>query len=307
MIPIAANDVDYRENPDTQNWEHRLVTKMFSVSSEGIFQGIYVGTPSGKLLARCNAGWPDPDANETLNNIKKAVAKYYAMPKSERLLANLPNPTTDRLKFKEDQFTKPKGTLDLRVTKRGYAYPGMTSFDERHPMFFGIDRLWFKPSELQTLLPGSLTVGSSKQVNGPMGTRWVLHNHMQKAASAWDEPHIQVGIFTSTVKEVSGSKVNLEIKAHYELKANTQWNTGSYRGDLLGKLTIDSRSLECSAFEATMFGRSTLGKLLPNAHAGDPSQMVASYITINPQTDADDNMIPSNWMWGYGLNWCQSR
>lgn len=183
----------------------------------------------------------------------------------------------------------------------------MTTFDERHPMFFGIDRLWFKPSELQSLIPNSLTVGAVRQVTGPMRTRWVLHNHMQKAASAWDEPHIQVGSFSSSIKAVNGSLITLEVKAHYELKANTQWNTGSYKGDLLGTVILNSKSFECTQFEAVMYGRSTLGKLLPNAHAGDPSQMVASYITINPHTDEDDNMIPSNWMWGYGLNWCQSR
>jgi len=130
---------------------------------------------------------------------------------------------------------------------------------------------------------------------------------MQKAASAWDEPHIQVGNFTSTVTAVNGSDVTLEIRAHFELKANTQWNTGSYNGDLLGRVTLNARTFECSEFEATMFGRTTLGRLLPNAHAGDLSQMVASYITINPQKDADDNMVPSNWMWGYGLNWCRTQ
>ncbi len=258
------------------------------------------------MIAYCNAGWPDPDPDATLNNIKNAVTKYYQMPKSERLLAKLPDPTTDRIKFQIDDFTKPKGTLDLRVTKRGYAYPGMTTFDERHPKFFGIDRLWFKPSEYRQFLPRNLKVGASVDLNGRISEIWILHNHMQKAGSAWWQEHIKQGTLSSTITRIEADTIDIEIKGHYEAKADSQWNTGSYSGDLLGKATYNQRTGEFIAWESVMFGKSTVGTLLSNVHAGDKSQMVATYATINPLSDSDDAMVPSDWLYGYGLNWCRT-
>ena len=296
--------MSYNEHPDKSNWEHRITTKIFSRNPAGIHQGIYVATPSGQLLARVNAGWPDPDADETLRLIKQAVARYKQIPVNERIITELPNPQTDRLKFKQDQFSKPKGTLDLRVTKRGYAFPGMTTFDERHPKFFGIDRLWFKPSEYQQFIPRQLTTNASVSIKGPALERWILHNHMQKACSAWWPEHIKQASLTSTITGISGDAIDIELKGTFQVKADSEWNTGSYQGTLLGKATYNQRTREFIAWESVMYGKSTLGKLLPNAHVGDPSQMVATYATINPLADADDAMVPSDWLYGYGLNWC---
>ena len=151
MVGVAGDDVAYREQKDKQVLEARIVDRMFSANKEGIFQGIYVATPSGKLISRVNAGWPDPDSAQILRNIKSAVGRYYQMPKGERLFSQVPDATKDRIKFTKEEFSKPNGTLDLRVTKRGYSYQGMTTFDERHPKYLGFDRLWFKPSEWQVL------------------------------------------------------------------------------------------------------------------------------------------------------------
>ena len=280
---------------------------MFSVQKEGIFQGIYVATPSGKMLARVNAGWPDPDAKAILENIRRATQRYYQMPKSERLFSQVPDPAKERLAFQGDQFTKPADTLDLRVTKRGYAYPGMTTFDERHPKFMGIDRLWFKPTEWWQFFPETLKVGAKAKIIGAPYNRWVLHNHMQKGSSAWDVNHIQSGSMTTEVTAVNGNFVDLTLRATYAMKANTQWNVGSYDGSLFGKIQYDLGKKQFTRFEAVMFGWHHAGKFMDNLRAGELTQWVAAYATINPNADADDRMIPSNWMWGYGMNWCRTK
>lgn len=302
---MAADDVAYSQHPEKANWEYRTLARVFEHDQSGIHQGIFVATPTGRLIAMVNAGWPDPDPGEVFRRIKAAVAEYKSIPRSERVISPLPDPVSGRLKFEIDSFAKPGGTLDLRVTKRGYAYPGMTTFDERHPKYFGIDRLWFKPSEFKQYLPRDFRVGATTTVVGAPMQRWLLHNHMQKACSAWDVSQISHAVLTSTITKLSGSLVDIEIRGEFAIKADTQWNSGSYSGNLLGRATFDRDQGQFTAWESVMLGRATLGKLLPNAHAGDLTQAVASYATINPHLDKDDDMVPSDWKYGYGLDWCR--
>jgi hypothetical protein len=306
-VAVAGDDVEYSQHPDKQKREGQIVRQMFSSVNGGLQQGIYVATPSGKLLARVNAGWPDPDPKETLLKIHQAAQKYYQMPKSERLFSQVPDAAKDRLIFAKDQFSKPADTLDLRVTKRGYAYKGMTTFDERHPHYIGIDRMWFKPSEWQNFLPSNLKVGSKNEVKGAPRDRWVLHNHMQKACSAWDVDHIKAASMTTEVKKIEGNLIDLELRAKYSMKANTQWNKGAYDGNLFGKLQFDWSKKQFTKFEVVMLGWHDMGTFLDNARTGELTQWVASYSTINPNADSDDRMVPSNWMYGYGMNWCRTR
>ncbi len=306
-MAIASDDVQYKEQPDKQVLEARIVEKMFSTVQGGICQGIYVATPSGKLIARVNAGWPDPDAKQILVNINQATQRYYQMPKSERLFSQVPDPVKDRIAFKKDQFYKPNGNLDLRVTKRGYSYPGMTTFDERHPKFLGFDRLWFKPSEWQQFFPQNIKVGSKTQIKGIPFERWVIHNHMQKGHNAWEPDHIKSGSMVTEVTGIAGNLVDLSLKANYSMKGNTQWNIGTYDGSLIGKIQYDLGANKFTKFEVVMLGWHHAGKFLDNARSGELTQWVSSYTTINPHNDADDRMIPGNWMWGYGLNWCKTK
>lgn len=307
MVAVAASDVEYRESKDQGKREAQIVRQMFSGSREGIFQGIYVATPSGILLGRVNAGWPDPDTKVIFQNIQRCVQQYYQMPRTQRLMSSVPDSAKDRMVFAQSQFTKPADTLDLRVTKRGYSYPGMTTFDERHPKFMGIDRLWFKPTEWYQFFPRELKVGNRVSIKGDVLNRWVLHNHMQKGASAWDASQIRSGTMTSEVTGVKGNLVDLTVRASYSMKANTQWNVGSYDGSLLGYIQYDLAAKKFTRFEAVMFGYHDAGKFEANLRSGDLKQWVASYATLNPLADSDDRMLPSNWMWGYGLNWCKTQ
>jgi hypothetical protein len=183
----------------------------------------------------------------------------------------------------------------------------MTTFDERHPKFLGFDRLWFKPSEWQQFFPANLRVGAKVQVKGVPFERWVLHNHMQQASNAWDQSHIKSGTMTSEVTAVNGNLVDLTLRANYSMKAKTQWNEGAYEGNLLGKIQYDLGKQAFTKFDSVMFGWHHVGIPKSNMHVGEPSQWVATYTTINPLSDADDRMLPGNWYWGYGLNWCKTR
>lgn len=305
FITVAADDVDYNNSKQKSKREFQLLANVFRNDPHGIHQGIFVVTPSGQWLVTANTGWPDPDPDAALARMKQALAKYNAMPKSERLLAQ-PLTDADRMTWEEDQFIKPERTLDLRVVKRGYAYPGMETFDERHPKFFGIDRLWFKPSEFRAYVPREYKVGNAIKVSGPAMERYILMSHMMKAQGAWDVNHIKTGDMTSRITKIEGSKIHLEIRAHFIASANTQWNKASYEGNLLGRAVYDSASDTMTQFEAVMLGTHDVGVLVSNLHKGDRVQRVASSFSLNPLSDADDRMLPQQWFWGYGLRWCRT-
>lgn len=295
----------YREHKDHANFER---TQLMNACTAGgdLQQGIYTMASGGRGFGRMNAGWPDPDGDQILANLKRAVQAYYAMPKSERLLSKTLNKETDKLKWESDSFIKPEGTLDLRVVRRGYAFQGMTSFDQRNPMYFHIDRLWFKPSEWKEFLPSSLTVGSKANVTGPGRTRIALLSYLHPGGSAWWMEHIKGGQTTTEVTAVRGNLVDLKLTARYEMKANFQYNKGSFYGDQIGYMTYDTTARKFTRFEYVTLGVHDVGEMKTNIHVATPTTTVASFAELNPGTDPDDNMIPQQWKWGYGLNWCRT-
>ena len=269
-----------------------------------IQQGIYAASSGGAFLGRVNRGWPDPDPREILAALRKALSDFRSLG-PERKLSRALDGARDRLKWEQDAFVKPPKTLDLRITTRGYAFDGMTSFDQRHPMYFHIDRLWYKPSEWRAWLPSRLEVGAKTEVQGPAKTRIVLLSHMQAGSSAWWEEHIRASRMVSEVSSISGSEVKLKITAEYDMKADSQWCLDTYRGRLLALATYDRGRDEITSCELAMLGTHTVGRMMSNLHVGNPAQQVAAYATINPARDADDRMIPQSWKYGYTLRWCR--
>lgn len=303
FVALAASDVEYAEHPDQSKAEARQMRGYFG--GKGLQQGIYAVSSGGAYLVRANAGWPDPDPNGTLQALQKSLRDYRALPSSRRV-RSAPFALADRMVFMREQFTKPKGTLDLRVVTRGYAYPGMTTFDERHPKYYGMDRLWYKPSEWRGWIPGERRVGASREVDGPLRDRIVLRSHQHQAQAAWDISHIRQAKMTSTITGVEGDHVSLRIEANYSMKADTRWNKSTYAGDLLAYATVDTSSGAWTDFRGAMLGTWTVGMMPENLRVGDPSQRTASSFRLNPLDDPDDAMRPSQWRWGYGLAWCRT-
>ncbi len=268
-------------------------------------QGIYVASSGGKYLGRMNRGWPDPDADGTLAALKQALAEYRQMSPSERRLSRQLDPAKDKLKWEQDRFVKPTGTLDLRISSRGYPFRGMSTFDQRHPSYFHVDRLWFKPSEWRAWIPGDLRVGAETLVKGPARNRIVLLSHSQAGGSAWWEEHIVGGQMKSKVVSLHGDTVELKITADYRMKANSEWCKDTYDGNLIAFATYNRKLDRFTRFDLAMLGTLTIGMMRENLHVGDPTAMMAAAASLNPNKDADDQMVPQKWKWGYSLNWCR--
>jgi hypothetical protein len=305
FIVLADDDVAYSGAPDKHKGEYKLMAQMFAGANTGIHQGIYTATSAGRMLSRANAGWPDPDPVATLTNLRAAVQRYRSLPAAQRT-AQADVPDAERIARARNVVKKPAGTLDLRTTVRGYAYPGMTTFDERHPVFLGIDRLWFKPSEWCGWIPRERRVGAKVNVDGPLRTRIVMLSHQHKASMAWWEEHIRGGRMTSTITGLQGTVMSLRIEADYDMKADSQWNKGSYNGRLLIEADFDEKTQTWTKFQGSMLGTSNVGVRLSNVHAGDLTQQVATAITLNPLSDPDEALLPMHWPDYYGRDWAAS-
>jgi hypothetical protein len=302
-VAVAFDDVSYNEHRDHGNFERQWLS---NVMKGNIQQGIYVAASGGQFLGRANHGWPDPNPTEVLQALRQSLAEYRRLGSQRRLSKSL-DAARDRLKWEQDAFVKPANTLDLRISSRGYPFSGMTSADQRHPMYFHVDRLWFKPSEWRAWLPPSLSVGAKTAVDGPARRRIVMLSHMQAGSSAWWEEHIVGGNMTSQVTAVKGNEVSLRVSASYDMKADSQWNKDTYQGNLLAFATYDRKQDRFTRFELATLGTHMVGEMKSNLHVGNPTQRIAAYATLNPSADADDRMIPQNWKYGYSLEWCRTR
>jgi hypothetical protein len=303
-VAVAADDVAYRNHPDRDKLEARLMAEIFRGQQHGLHQGIYVVTSSGRFLARANTGWPDPDPDQCLRILRQAHAAYRQLPQGQRVLQSALDPQRDRLVWERDGVRRPEGMLDLRVVKRGYAFPGMTSFDIRHPMYYSLDRLWYRREEYLAWVPTERRVGASVSVRGPALERLILHNHLMIDQAPWNGGEIRQAAMTSTITGITGSRVSLKITGDFDLQAGTQYNRGAYRGSLLGRAVFDVGSRTFTEFELLSLGTDTVAPMLPNMHAGSPVSQVGSLITLNPQgKDEDDLLLPSRWHYGYARQW----
>jgi len=267
-------------------------------------QGMFVMSSAGEPLGYLNKGWPDPDPKAIVAEMRKALAAYRALSSKQRLL-DAPLGKEDRIPFEEDAFVKPPKTLDLRITSRGLPYEGMTSFDQRHPMYYHMDRLWFSPVRWRAFLPSELKPGASTVVTGPARTRIVLLSHHQAGASAWWEEHITGGQTVSKVVKLEGDAVHIRITGDYVMSANSEWCKDKYRGELIVEAIYSKSRDEFTRFDLGMLGTHTVGQRRENLHAGVLTSKIAATASINPLTDADDRMIPQNWKWGYTVEWCR--
>lgn len=303
FVAVAASDVEYSQHREKDKLEYRLLQQIMRSARNGLHQGIYAATSSGRFLGQINTGWPEPDGEEAYRRIQSALAAYRRMPPGERVLSTQLDARRDRMTTSREMFRRPADVLDLRVVKRSYPFAGMTTFDIRHPMFYSIDRLWYRPDEFAGWIPRERRAGASVQVTGPAVDRLVSLGHLVQSQDPWGPDTVRRAAMTSTVTSADGDRLRLKITAEFDLKSSTQWNQGSYRGNLIGRAAYDTKARKFVEFELLSLGTHTQAPLRPNMHSGGPVSQVGSLITLNPQDDPDDRMLPNNWFYGYPRGW----
>jgi len=288
--------VTYKFLPDAEkrHAEFKLLQQAMASAPNGIHQGIYVITPSGKYLGKVDQGWPTYDTAAALRNMKTILAKYQAMPRAERL-RRVPMAEADRSFKRAGYGTAPEGTVKLRSVSRGIEFDDMQLFDLRHPTYFKVDRLWFSPNELTSLVPRDHTAGATAPVNQMVLQRIARFNHFMLGGMPWNDESLKKLEMTTTVAKVTDGKVYAKLNGVVEMKSNTRWNQSGYSGKVLGKVVWNTRSRSFEMIELVALGTHSLPRLARNVHRGDTKEtQVAMRIGLDEKSPNEKEICPAS-------------
>ena len=129
FISVAASDVAYNNLPDAAKakGEYQFLKQALTAAPHGIHQGIYIVTPSGKYLKKCNVGWPHLDPVKALGLMREAVSEYQSMSKNSRLATRAL--TVNDRSMPQSQHPKPAPEwLKIRSITRSYAFADTVSY-----------------------------------------------------------------------------------------------------------------------------------------------------------------------------------
>ncbi len=298
-ISMAGSDVAYNNLSDSQKnkAEYQFLKNALQKAPHGIHQGVYIITPSGKYITRINWGWPVPDRALMNTQLKKAIADYQAMSKSERR-GNTSLREIDRSMPKEKFITPPPSWLTLSNTARVYPFAEMEPFDIRHPNFTKIDKLWLSRDEKLQLVPSNFSIGNTEEIQLPVIRKLLNHSHLIASCAAWWDEHTKKSDFTMTVKAIKNGKVTIHYKGSFTQIGDSKWNQSSYKGDLLGKAEWNLKTKKFDSIQWVALGTHSLTKLKSNMHRGNTKTVtIAAKLEFDTtaKQKANRDIPPARW------------
>lgn len=296
-ISVAGSDVKYNNLPENlkAKGEYQFLKRSLSSAPHGIDQGVFVITPSGKLITKINWGWPLPDVSAMNMQLEQSIIDYKKMPKIKRL-GKLRLTEKDRSLPREKSLIPPQSWLCLRNTSRSYAFSGMNQFDIRHPSFVTVDKLWFSDNEKFQFIPSDVSSGMSEKIKQEPLNRLLLNSHLINGRSAWWQEHIKLADVTMKVMSVKADLVEIQYEGKVNMLANSQWCKESYTGKILGKALWNTSSKSFASFEWVALGNHKIDELKPNMDKGDTNTVaVAAKLIFDPRPKCEIGIPPASW------------
>ncbi|MFK7909728.1 MAG: hypothetical protein AB8F34_03915 [Akkermansiaceae bacterium] len=301
FVSVAASDVDYNNLPEDakRKGEFQFLRTALTEAPNGIHQGIYVVTPSGKFLQRCNAGWPHIDTRKCHDLLKDALSKYQSMPKESRL-ADQALPLDERSMHRKDMVQPASDWIKIRTTTRSYPFEPMELFDQRHPDYYKLDRLWLTPQTARTLVPGKLAVGEVSEISGRALDHLVRDNHMMLGCPPWNDASIKQARLKVKITARKGSLYQVRYEGDFQLDSDSKWNKAAYRGKLLGKAVWDEEKKKFRSLKWVSLGEHNQRELRKNETRGNVHvTKVGSLFELDPMLPNDRGITPHRWEYGY--------
>lgn len=299
FIPTADNPGRYRNVRNTagaQSLEYRLVYEAMmqtgfrrGVTDSWHVQGMYVITPSGKLLAGGNRPM---NVESTLADMRKGLEAYAAMPRAERLSSRAPHPRADRMFPQHDRLRPPEGGLVLRSIARGLGGDDVHHQSDLAPEFYHIDRLWYTRAEAMEFLPAILRPGATREVIGPLLDGMAqLYLMAQGAGSHFEIEHLKQRRLTSEVMETNGQTVSLRLTGRVVSEADNDIIRKKYQADLLGYLTYDIAQQRFTRFDLLAYGKHNVPA--SETITGAPASMAFGILFTLNATNVNDSQRPT--------------
>jgi hypothetical protein len=294
VVDTPSNYAGWNVKVDESKLQFRLVKQVLEQTAYHQIsgaQGLYVVTPSGRLIAGTTQ---HSNPQLVLAEMRKGLDAYARLPKSERLLPREPDARTDKLDIAAEEVAPPPGGLVLRMVSRGLPFPGVSEQDTRHPSFYKLDRVWYTKEQARAFVPAEMRRGAKSQVRGAtlaLIVRLNLGTFIQPNP-AWNGEDVRKAVLKSEIKSVTDGVAQLEFTGEAEMKADNAHNNRSFSAKLLGKASYDTRSQKFETFELLAVGTHTMGDRGEDTRATGPkSTPLGVLFTING-TNANDDVVP---------------
>jgi hypothetical protein len=250
-------------------------------------QGMFILTPSGKVLAGSNHPM---NANINVDALRKGLELYAKMPREERLLPRAPDPKADRMFPESDQPRPPVDGLVLRVVSRGLK-EDVGAYDELSPRFYHIDRLWYTREEALQFLPDKLELGQRKDITGPV-VKGLAQLYLIAGHSQFYDNEVKELRLTSEVTRTEDKAVHVKLRGRAILEATHRFNPSKYHPDLLGDLTYNLEKNRFTHFELLAYGTRSIGD---NAERRDGPECIpmAYRFSLSDGSYLGDDQVPT--------------
>jgi len=295
FVPAAGEPYSYSQTARKDVLEYRLLygalmqTSFAPSMDHWHVQGLYVITPSGKLLAGGNTV-SEPD--KVVREMEKGLERYAKMPRAERLLPKAPDPARDRVGLPAEDLHPPADGLSLRMISRGLPAEGMKPTDTRHPFFYKLDHVWYTQKEARSFVPADLKPGAKAPVKAGAVTRLAqlsLGTFVQPNLY-WQVEDIKEAMLTAEVVSVKEDAVELRFSGRARMDAAKN-NKRVFEADLLGKATWRPKAQVFTAFELLAVGTHTLGGW-EKSEEGPRTAPMGILFTMNGK-NVNDQMAPA--------------
>lgn len=269
-------------------------------------QGIYCLTPSGKFLASANTH--NIDAMAAM--LEKALANWRAMPRAERLPADL----TDRSQAQAGRIENryPVGGLALRVVSRDLGREDQPS--DWRGQAWNLDYAWFRKEETPLFVPSPAAPGAKVEIPESLIrrlARTAFVDNVRGQTPSFEPQHVKEARLTAVVESADGTTVRLRLTGHTRAVAGGDWSVRGFedmhsptpqeRGvelDLIGHATWDTRERRFTKFEMIAAG-TRWGATQYNGRGDDRAPAgVGFLLTLAGDTPAE-RVAPANF-WSYG-------
>ena len=294
VVPTVGNPEAYREAKN-HPLEYKLVhdammqTEFASNLKEWHVQGLYIITPSGKLIAGRNTV---ANAADAIQELDKGLERYAKMSREERLLPKPPDPSRDRISPEAETAKPPADGLVLRMTSRGLSSQGLTKGDTRHEFYYKLDHVWYTKEEAQGFLPSAGKAGVKEPVKKSLVKRLVMLNIgvFVQPNLYWQPEDIKEATLTTEIAGVKGDAVELKFTGRAKMESGS--NRRQFDGDLLGKAVFKVKTQTFSSFELIAVGQFTLGPQ-EKAEEGSPRTTPMGMLFSLNGKNANDQVPPT--------------
>jgi hypothetical protein len=294
FVPTVGEPAFYRD-AKTRPLEYKLVhdammqTEFAPNMKEWHVQGLYILTPSGKLIAGRNTV---SSASAAIEELDKGLDRYLKLSREERLLPKAPDPARDRVATEAEMAKPPADGLILRLISRGLSSQGMTKEDTRHEFYYKVDRVWYTKDESKSFLPAEIKVGSKATVKKGLYNRMVLLSLgvLVQPNLYWQPEDIKEATLTTEVAGVKGDSVELKFTGRAKLESAS--NRRQFDADLLGKAVFKLKTQSFSSFELVAVGQHTLGPQEKVEEGAPRTTPMGILFTLNGK-NPNDQLPPS--------------